>query len=53
MPGGIMTDRPLNQRFAMPAERIATYKNYPSNALLKPEELTRAGFYYTGQSRYL
>ena len=47
---GIVIERPIHQNYAIEAERLATFRQWPENSHLTPEELASAGFFYTGWS---
>ncbi len=44
----IITAQPTRREYVLPAQRLETFKGWPSNHHLKPEDLVAAGFYYAG-----
>ncbi|KAH9487775.1 Baculoviral IAP repeat-containing protein 7 [Bulinus truncatus] len=47
---GIITEKPKRPEFALKCQRIDTFKTWPRNHFLKPEDLSATGLYYTGIS---
>lgn len=47
---GITTDKPKNAQFAIEAQRVASYRNWPAYKHQTPEQLAAAGFFYAGFS---
>ncbi|KAH9489624.1 Baculoviral IAP repeat-containing protein 7-B [Bulinus truncatus] len=46
---GVISDIPKKKEFKDPYQRLNAFKGWPSNHHLKPNILSEAGFYYTGQ----
>ncbi len=47
---GIVTSRPKRREFALLAARIKSYDKWPSDHVLKIEDLAKAGFFFAGYS---
>lgn len=45
---GICFEKPKIPRHAILATRLASFKNWPKSAILSPDDLARAGFFYYG-----
>ncbi|XP_041350874.1 uncharacterized protein LOC121369863 [Gigantopelta aegis] len=47
---GIVQNKPKHPRFSLEADRLATFKNWPSQIKQQPEQLAKAGLFYVGNS---
>lgn len=47
---GITTDRPKHAQFAIEAQRVASFHNWPAYKHQTPQQLAEAGFFYAGFS---
>ena len=45
---GISTDRPKHAQFAIEAQRVASFHNWPAYKHQTPQQLAEAGFFYAG-----
>lgn len=49
VPNGRQISRPEHPEFALAAKRIDSYEDWPKTMRQKPQQLSDAGFYYTGK----
>ena len=45
---GVTTDRPKHSQFAIEAQRVASFHNWPAYKHQTPQQLAEAGFFYAG-----
>ena len=45
---GICIEKPTSTKYAILATRLASFKTWPKSAIVSPDQLARAGFYYDG-----
>ena len=46
---GVVTERPIHQNYAIEADRLSTFRQWPRDSNQSPEALAGAGFFYTGR----
>ena len=45
---GIVQNKPKNPRFSLETDRLATFRNWPSQIKQQPEQMAQAGLFYVG-----